>query len=49
MRQTSSTEAKERHVILRALAATDDNKSVAENVLGIGERTLFTKLKRHGI
>jgi DNA-binding protein Fis len=36
-------------VFLCALSATDDNKSVAENVLGIGERTLFTKLKRHGI
>lgn len=39
----------ERHTILRALAATGDNKAEAANLLGIGERTLFTKLKRHGI
>ncbi len=39
----------ERKTILRALAATDDNKAEAASLLGIGERTLFTKLRRHGI
>jgi two-component system response regulator HydG len=39
----------ERKTILRALAATDDNKSEAAALLGIGERTLFTKLKKYGI
>jgi DNA-binding NtrC family response regulator len=39
----------ERKAILRALAATDDNKSEAATLLGIGERTLFTKLKKYGI
>ena len=39
----------ERRVILRALAATDDNKTEAAELLGIGERTLWTKLKKHGI
>ncbi len=41
--------AAERKAILRALAATGDNKAEAAAILGIGERTLFTKLKRHGI
>jgi len=39
----------ERKAILRALAATDDNKSRAAAVLGIGERTLWTKLKKYGL
>lgn len=39
----------ERQTILRALAATGGNKAQAAQLLGIGERTLFTKLKRHGI
>jgi DNA-binding NtrC family response regulator len=39
----------ERRLILRALAATDDNKAAASALLGIGERTLWTKLKRHGL
>ncbi len=39
----------ERRTILRALAASDDNKTKAAALLGIGERTLFTKLKRYGI
>ena len=39
----------ERKAILRALAATDDNKAEAATLLGIGERTLWTKLKKHGI
>ena len=39
----------ERRTILRALAAADDNKSVAASRLGIGERTLWTKLKKHNL
>ncbi len=39
----------ERKTILRALAATGDNKAEAAALLGIGERTLWTKLKKHGI
>jgi two-component system response regulator HydG len=39
----------ERRVILDALAASADNKHVAAKLLGIGERTLWTKLKKHGI
>jgi two-component system response regulator AtoC len=45
----SAVAAAERKAILRALAATGDNKVEAAAMLGIGERTLFTKLKRHGI
>jgi two-component system response regulator AtoC len=39
----------ERRMILDALAATGDNKPAAAKLLGIGERTLWTKLKKHGI
>jgi two-component system response regulator AtoC len=39
----------ERRKILDALAATADNKHAAAKLLGIGERTLWTKLKKHGI
>ena len=39
----------ERKTILRALAATDDNKVAAASLLGIGERTLWSKLKKHGL
>jgi two-component system response regulator AtoC len=39
----------ERRMILDALAASDDNKPAAAKLLGIGERTLWTKLKKHGI
>jgi two-component system response regulator AtoC len=37
----------ERRTILRALATTHDNKAEAASLLGIGERTLWTKLKRY--
>ncbi len=37
----------ERKSILRALAASDDNKVAAAGLLGIGERTLWSKLKKH--
>ena len=39
----------ERKVILRALAAANDNKSHAARLLGISERTLWYKLKRYGL
>jgi two-component system response regulator AtoC len=39
----------ERRMIIDALAATDDHKPAAARLLGIGERTLWTKLKKHGI
>ncbi len=41
--------ALERRLILEALAATGDNKAAAAKRLGIGERTLWSKLKKHGI
>jgi two-component system response regulator AtoC len=39
----------ERKIILRALMETKDNKTAAASLLGIGERTLWTKLKKHGL
>ncbi len=39
----------ERKTILQALAAADDNKAAAAALLGIGERTLWSKLKKYGI
>jgi DNA-binding NtrC family response regulator len=37
----------EREGIIRALDATDGNRRKAAELLGIGERTLYDKLKRH--
>jgi two-component system response regulator AtoC len=39
----------ERHLILRTLADTGDNKAEAARRLGISERNLWYKLKRHGL
>jgi two-component system response regulator AtoC len=39
----------ERKTILRALAAANDNKIEAARLLGIGERTLWTKLRKYGL
>jgi two-component system response regulator AtoC len=39
----------ERKAILRALAAAGDHKVEAARLLGIGERTLWTKLKKYGL
>jgi two-component system response regulator AtoC len=39
----------ERKLILRALAAANDNKTQAARLLGVSERTLWYKLKRHGL
>jgi len=45
----SAVAATERKAILRALAETGDDKAAAARRLGIGERTLWTKLKKHGL
>jgi two-component system response regulator AtoC len=39
----------EREAIVRALRAVDGNRRRAATALGIGERTLYDKLKRYGI
>ncbi len=39
----------ERRTILRALERTGGNKAAAAGLLDIGERTLWTKLKKHGV
>jgi len=39
----------ERKAIAQALAAADGRKSEAAALLGIGERTLWSKLKKHGL
>jgi len=39
----------ERKLILRALMETNGNKAAAAVRLGIGERTLWTKLKKHSL
>ena len=39
----------ERRLILRALSAAGDNKVEAARLLGVSERTLWYKLKRHGL
>ena len=39
----------EQGVIQQALEAADGSKSKAAALLGIGERTLWTKLKKHGL
>ncbi len=41
--------AAERKAILRALQASGDNKADAARRLGVSERTLWYKLKRHGL
>ena len=39
----------EKQAIERALAATDGNRRKAAELLGIGERTLYDKIKRYGL
>jgi transcriptional regulator with PAS, ATPase and Fis domain len=39
----------ERRLILDALSASNDDKAEAARLLGIGERTLWTKLKKHAL
>jgi two-component system response regulator AtoC len=42
-------DAVERRTILRALHASRDNKAEAARLLGVSERTLWYKLKKHGL
>jgi two-component system response regulator AtoC len=46
---SESVDRFERHLILRALDATHDNKAEAARRLGISERNLWYKLKKHGL
>jgi transcriptional regulator with PAS, ATPase and Fis domain len=46
---SEAVERFERHLILRALDDTGDNKAEAARRLGIGERNLWYKLKKHGL
>jgi DNA-binding NtrC family response regulator len=39
----------EREAILAALASVDGNRRRAAELLGIGERTLYDKLKKYGV
>jgi len=39
----------EHHAIEDALSQTDGNRRKAAELLGIGERTLYRKLKQYGI
>jgi two-component system response regulator AtoC len=49
LRLAPAVDAFERKVILRALHAVGDNKAEAARVLGVSERTLWYKLKKHGL
>jgi two-component system response regulator AtoC len=44
-----AVDAFERKIILRTLLAVGDNKAEAARVLGVSERTLWYKLKKHGL
>jgi two-component system response regulator AtoC len=44
-----AVEELERKLILRALAATQDNKAEAARLLGVSERTLWYKLKKYAL
>jgi transcriptional regulator with PAS, ATPase and Fis domain len=44
-----AVDAFERKLILRTLHAVGDNKAEAARVLGVSERTLWYKLKKHGL
>jgi two-component system response regulator AtoC len=39
----------ERRTILRALHSAGDNKAMAARLLDVSERTLWYKLKKHGL
>ncbi len=49
LRLEPAVEALERRLILRALSAAGDNKAQAARLLGVSERTLWYKLKRHNV
>ncbi len=44
-----AVDALEKKLILKALGVTNDNKVEAARLLGVAERTLWYKLKRHGL
>ena len=44
-----SLEDLEREAIVRTLASVDGNRRRAADMLGIGERTLYRKLKQYGL
>jgi two-component system response regulator HydG len=44
-----SLEEIERHYIVETLRLTNGNREEAARLLGIGERTLYRKLKEYGI
>jgi len=46
---TDAVERFERRLLLRALDETRDNKAEAARRLGISERNLWYKLKKHGL
>jgi two-component system response regulator AtoC len=46
---TDAVDRFERRIILRTLDQTDDNKAEAARRLGISERNLWYKLKKHGL
>jgi two-component system response regulator AtoC len=46
---SDAVEGFERRTILRALEVTHDNKAEAARRLGISERNLWYKLKKHGL
>lgn len=47
--ETVNVEAAERELIQKALVMTQGNREKAAKMLGIGERTLYRKLKKYGI
>jgi two-component system response regulator AtoC len=49
LRLGPAVDALERRIILRALNAAGDNKAEAARTLGVSERTLWYKLKKHGL
>jgi two-component system response regulator AtoC len=49
LRLGPAVDAFERKLILRALSTVGDNKAEAARVLGVSERTLWYKLKKHGL
>ena len=44
-----SLEEIEKHYIIETLKLTDGNREEAAKILGIGERTLYRKLKEYGL
>jgi two-component system response regulator HydG len=47
--ETVNMEDAEKEMIKRALVMTQGNREKAAQMLGIGERTLYRKVKRYGL